>query len=392
MGWYAVVSLLTDSRVRFLMGFIIFAVILAIILISIEIFLKEKEQDKKKKVEQTPTDRLSIYINSNKSVQDKLEFMDKMAKEYFRDMYDFPLTSSYSFLIKKLANSGNKIETLFCEKMFETFYSKKELDKNIINGLFKILVEIEKNRIVDKNDKYLEKIPSSVSQKMTDVKLVVKESNIKLKVLPEEFKIHDKLKKENKPEEKKLLNQETIGAEVEKEAAEEELRTKKRLEVLAKKEAEERRREAEILEMKIESEKRIKERKILVDERLKKLAISEEEKKRKETLARKDAKERMDKKRDLFWKEKQEKESEIKLREEKVALSRKLELERKEQERKEQLELKSIKLEQKTNERKGLTQLEKKEMNKIDAESEGIAEKIVRIERERLGLEGYKGA
>ena len=44
MGWYDVISLLADSRIRFLMGFVIVAIIVAIILILVEIFLKEKER------------------------------------------------------------------------------------------------------------------------------------------------------------------------------------------------------------------------------------------------------------------------------------------------------------------------------------------------------------
>lgn len=170
MGWYAVVSLLTDSRIRFLMGFVIVAVILAIVLILIEMSLKEKEKKEDEKIIQTPGDRIKIYINSDKSLEDKLAFIDKTAKEFFRDMYGFVESSSYNFLIKNLkSNGGRNVEVEFCEKMFETFYSKKNLTKNMISLLGKMLIEIEANRTVsDKKESKERKIEVNLAKKVAD--------------------------------------------------------------------------------------------------------------------------------------------------------------------------------------------------------------------------------
>ena len=84
---------------------------------------KHKDKNKTMKINERWD---SLKEESNKNIQEKLAYIDKMAKEYFEDTYDFPLTSSYSFLFRELKKKGKKNEVEFCKEMFATFYSKKK--------------------------------------------------------------------------------------------------------------------------------------------------------------------------------------------------------------------------------------------------------------------------
>jgi hypothetical protein len=381
MGWYDIISLLSDTRIRFLLGFIVVAIVVAIVLILIEIFFKERERSSEKKTEQTPEDRIKIYINSNKRPQEKLAYLNKIAKEYFEDMYDFPSTTSYSTLAEELKKLGKKKEVEFCNKMFEIFYSKEGLDKVALTSLGKLLIEIEGHRTKDRKvERPMKKPEVKILSKGAEVALGVKDIETEKTVIknPKEEIEKGKLKVEES------LGKESLGKEDEKTLVEEEARTKKRLEILAKHDDRQREKENIIFKLKKESETRIVERKKLIDERRTKRDKFEKERNRKEVLAKEERDTKKERKREAFWKAKNERTAISKLRTEERDEVRRLEEERKSQALKEKKINKQIK--------KDLAKSEAIEMNgaegdKADLKNEGIAAKIVRLQRERLNDE-----
>ena len=103
MRWYSLISLMSDSRVSFLLGFVIIVIIFAVALTLVEFNLKKK---KTAKVTKTATDlavdKIRKYMTYNKSSKEKLDFIDKNAKMYFHEIYGTSLESNYSTLIREL--------------------------------------------------------------------------------------------------------------------------------------------------------------------------------------------------------------------------------------------------------------------------------------------------
>ena len=384
MGWYDIVSLLADSRIRFLMGFVIVAIILAIIIILVEIMLKERDRRKDVQFEQTPTDRISIYINSNRTLQEKFSYLNKTAKEYFEDMYNIPIETSYSKLVKKLEGVGKKNEIEFCKMMFEIFYSKRGLNKIVLNSLTRLLIEIEAHRTVERK--------VVIKQKKSKIGIFNKgaEDALGIKNIKEK-KLIIKGSKEKTNVKEGLISSGATGEKTEK-GTEKEIRNKKRLEILAKHEERQRQKEKQAADLKKQAEDRIKsrieERKILVDKKLSKRTEIAEEKKRNLLLSENKKQFKKDKKREIFWKEKTEKANVIKLKNQERANAKKLLEERRSQILEEKKKLNGVKINPVISEAAGMTKIEQNKVGKIDRESEGIAAKIVRLERERLEREG----
>lgn len=380
------ISLLADSRIRFLMGFVIVAVVLAIVLILIEIFLKERERQSDKITEQTPADRIKIYIDSGKSLQEKLAYLNKVAKEYFRDMYDFSLTASYSTLAKDLEKRGKKNEIEFCNKMFEIFYSKKGLNKVTLNSLGKLLTEIEGHRTVERKiAKPVKKTKVGILSKGVEDALGVHDIKTEKVVIknPE-----DEIERAESKKIEELSEKESLGKEKEKKLEVEEACTKKRLKILEKHDDRQHQKEEQILELKKRSEARVVERKKLVDERRSKRTDDVKERKIKDVLIKKEKKDRKDRKREAFWKAKAEKTATLKLKEQERTQVKRLEMEKRSQELEEKKRLDEIKIESAISETAKMTKAEQNKIDKINLETEGIAARIVRLEKERLEREG----
>ena len=128
MRWYSIISLLSDGRVRFLLGFIIVAVIISVGLILFEIFLrKKKERRAEKSEEDIFADKMRKFLRGDKTAKEKLDFVDKTAKGYFKRVYGMPLNSGYSTLVEEFEKNNRKGEVAFCRAMFVSYYSNKEL-------------------------------------------------------------------------------------------------------------------------------------------------------------------------------------------------------------------------------------------------------------------------
>ncbi len=144
MGWYVLISLMSDSRIRFLLWFIVVAIIVAIILIFTEINLKRKRERVVAKLAiDSPIEKINHFLKNNKSPREKLDFVDKTAKRYFKDTYGNNINSNYSELIRYFGKHRRQNEANFCKSMFEAYYSDEELTNSKVIALGKMLINVE---------------------------------------------------------------------------------------------------------------------------------------------------------------------------------------------------------------------------------------------------------
>lgn len=147
MRWDALISLLSDGRVQFLLCFVIVAFILAGVLALIEFRLKrEKERAAIRIVNELAIGKIRRFLKSDKTPREKLDFIDKSAKEYFKENYKTSLNSSYSALIEEFEKAKRNDEIAFCKLMFETYYSSEKLTEKGVVILGNLLIGIEKSQ------------------------------------------------------------------------------------------------------------------------------------------------------------------------------------------------------------------------------------------------------
>ena len=163
MAWYTLVSLISDGRVKFLLEFIIVAIVLAGALIFIELLLIRKKRGKTVKVSgEFRVDKLKKYMDSDKSPREKLNFVNRIAKEYFKENYRTPLNASYSFLIVDFEKNKQEENVAFCKAMFVTNYFQNDLTdeqaKTLANLLMRIIIKKEKAEEVSNIPLFVEKI------------------------------------------------------------------------------------------------------------------------------------------------------------------------------------------------------------------------------------------
>jgi hypothetical protein len=147
MRWYALLSLLSDSRVKFLLWFVVVAVIVAGVLTFIEIRLKKKkERQLAEKADESVLEKMKRFLKYDKTPREKLDFVDKTSKEYFKEVYGTHANSSYSTLIQEFEKNKRKDELMFCKAMFATYYSHKELTDDRAVALGDLLVDVDKRK------------------------------------------------------------------------------------------------------------------------------------------------------------------------------------------------------------------------------------------------------
>lgn len=131
------VSLMSDSRVMFLVWFIIAAITIAVILVFVEMRVKKKQKAKEKVTKiANPVEEVDLFLKKKDNVRNKLEFIGKTAKIYFKNRYGMPSGADYSNLIKEFEKGkGNESEIYFCKKMFEAYYSDAELTEEDVRAL-----------------------------------------------------------------------------------------------------------------------------------------------------------------------------------------------------------------------------------------------------------------
>ncbi len=146
------ISLMSDSRVAFLIWFIIAAIVIAAVLIFIEVRLKKKRaRDMVKEREQTPIDRMNIFLSRDVGVREKLDIIGKTAKDHFKEEYNLDSKLDYGELDKEFEDRGMKLEVTFCKNMFEAYYSNHELTEEKIKALADALSKIYRHKIIFNN-------------------------------------------------------------------------------------------------------------------------------------------------------------------------------------------------------------------------------------------------
>ncbi|MFH1521826.1 MAG: hypothetical protein ABIF18_02610 [archaeon] len=147
MRWYALISLISDSRVQFLLWSVVVAFILAGVLALIEFRLKrERERRAMQNVNELAIEKIWRFLRSDKTLREKLDFIDKTAKTYFKETYGTSLNSSYSVLTEEFEKMRRNNEIVFCKTMFATYYLNKELTESEVIALGNLLISIEKNK------------------------------------------------------------------------------------------------------------------------------------------------------------------------------------------------------------------------------------------------------
>lgn len=141
------VSLMSDSRVVFLLWFIGIAVAVAVVLISIEVRLNRKRvREAAVRKKKTPVDLMREFLAKDVSVREKLDVVGKTAKDYFKGEYGLSERLDYGELAKKFEGRGQDLEVDFCEKMFEAYYSDHGLNSIVVGKLGDMVEEIYKKK------------------------------------------------------------------------------------------------------------------------------------------------------------------------------------------------------------------------------------------------------
>ena len=196
---------MVDSRVKFLLVFVVIAITLAVVLTLIELRLKRKKERTTVEVaNESSTDKMRKFLKSDKTPREKLDFIDKTAKEYFNEMHGTSLGANYSTLInglskrpikdksehpkedvpKEVLSSLSKNEIIFCKTMFATYYSDKKLSNERLNVLANLLINITKHKQgeeklseVPPHMKKIDKIFMKIFNKTSNRRIKIKNNN-----------------------------------------------------------------------------------------------------------------------------------------------------------------------------------------------------------------------
>ena len=95
---------------------------------------------------ETPIEKINLFLKNKKTPREKLDFIDKTAKKYFKDVYGTSLNLNYFELIQYFEKHRRKNETNFCRAMFRAYYSYEELTDDKVISLGKILIDVEKTK------------------------------------------------------------------------------------------------------------------------------------------------------------------------------------------------------------------------------------------------------
>jgi len=171
MGWFALLSILSDRKVSLLLIFVILSVIIAITLTLFEIKIKRKAKAKEEtKEQQVFILKLRKIQKSNKEVREKLEDFDRIIKNYFRENFKTG-KEDYTDLAQEFRKMKKEEFACFSEKMIELFYFPEKLTPVKINDRINEFIKIAGGRVIRcrkkaiKNTKKHKKIKKFKSKK-----------------------------------------------------------------------------------------------------------------------------------------------------------------------------------------------------------------------------------
>lgn len=134
---------LADIRVKLVLGLIVLAVLIAIILTYLEFKIrKRKEITVARSAENKFVTDFITIMDSLKSTEEKLSFLDKSVKKFLNETFGTGIHSDYSLLAKQLKKQ--KGISSFCIEMFDAHYSS-EINSKKVDDLSRTFIEIFKN-------------------------------------------------------------------------------------------------------------------------------------------------------------------------------------------------------------------------------------------------------
>ncbi|MFA5061236.1 MAG: hypothetical protein WC494_02890 [Candidatus Pacearchaeota archaeon] len=134
---------LADIRVRLVLGLVVLAILIAIVLTYLEFKIrKRKEVVAVRSAEDKYIIEFLKTIDSLKSTEEKLSFLDKNVKRFLSENFGTGVHSDYSLLARQLKKQ--KEISSFCIEMFDAHYSS-EITFGKVNDLSRTFIEIFKN-------------------------------------------------------------------------------------------------------------------------------------------------------------------------------------------------------------------------------------------------------
>jgi type III secretory pathway component EscV len=127
-------------------------IILIIILVIVALAMLLIERQLRKRLEKKQKNRNLFFIKkteslekSNKNPVQKLESLNSLARDFFKERFNLKYQLDYSELKQEFEKSKNKLSSEFCEKMTKIDYTKSEKKlkkqqiKNLISDFKKII-------------------------------------------------------------------------------------------------------------------------------------------------------------------------------------------------------------------------------------------------------------
>jgi len=118
-------------------------IVLAVILTVIERVLNRKIVSKKEFEENIYLKKIKHVIDSQESIKGRLKEVDKIAKDFFNEIFNISKQTSYYDLAKRFKKENKNKMAEFCEKMMNAFYSGEELKMYQLNRIINLLVDIQ---------------------------------------------------------------------------------------------------------------------------------------------------------------------------------------------------------------------------------------------------------
>ncbi len=135
--------ILSDSRVIILLSLLFLTIIVAISLILFDKTRTKKEKiDIKDQVINAEIAELTRLINSVNSPEERLGIINHKAKLLFKNYFGIENDKSYSYLVKYFTSKNLIRYAMFCQDMFNLYYSKDRISLFDVNKVSKKLASL----------------------------------------------------------------------------------------------------------------------------------------------------------------------------------------------------------------------------------------------------------
>lgn len=125
---------------------VIACIVLAIILISIELWLRKKDKKVEGKKAINYLEHLQKLHSLKKSHSEKLEIIDKTTKSFFNEHFQLDEKLNYSELMDQFKQKNRTDLIIFCKLMQDTHYAEEKLTEARIDYLTNSLINLIRNK------------------------------------------------------------------------------------------------------------------------------------------------------------------------------------------------------------------------------------------------------